>query len=151
MFCTNCGHPNADDAHYCAKCGSALQDDATVSFSPMDVDQENPEDQASPYGDLEPGHGLLLVQRGANAGSTFLLEKDVTTAGRLPQSDIFLDDVTVSRSHAELRRDGGRFFVHDTGSLNGTYVNMQRVDDAELANGDQIQIGKFKLAFYVGE
>jgi pSer/pThr/pTyr-binding forkhead associated (FHA) protein len=91
------------------------------------------------------------VKRGANAGSTFLLDKDVTTAGRMPDSDIFLDDVTVSRKHAELRREDNRFFVHDSGSLNGTYVNMQRVDDAELASGDEIQIGKFKLAFFVGE
>ncbi|HEY1331724.1 MAG TPA: FHA domain-containing protein [Actinomycetota bacterium] len=151
MFCTNCGHPNADDAKFCARCGVALQDDTTISFTPVEEEEDAARDQASPYGDLEPGQALLAVKRGANAGSTFLLDKDVTTAGRMPDSDIFLDDVTVSRKHAELRREDNRFFVHDSGSLNGTYVNMQRVDDAELASGDEIQIGKFKLAFFVGE
>ena len=122
-----------------------------MSFTPTEVEQEAVEDQVAAHGELEPGQALLLVKRGANAGSTFLLEKDLTTAGRLPESDIFLDDVTVSRKHAEVRREGDRFFIRDAGSLNGTYVNMQRVDDVELANGDEIQIGKFKLAFYVGE
>jgi pSer/pThr/pTyr-binding forkhead associated (FHA) protein len=151
VFCTNCGHPNPDEAHFCGKCGTPLQDDTTMSFTPVDAEDETLDDQPSPYGDLEVGRALLAVKRGANAGSTFLLDKDVTTAGRAPESDIFLDDVTVSRSHAGLRRESGRFFIHDGGSLNGTYVNMQRVDDAELANGDEIQIGKFKLVFYVGE
>ena len=92
-----------------------------------------------------------MVQRGANAGSRFLLDTDVTTAGRHPESDIFLDDVTVSRRHAEFRRDDGRFSIHDAGSLNGTYVNQRRVESTELANGDELQIGKFKLTFYTGE
>jgi pSer/pThr/pTyr-binding forkhead associated (FHA) protein len=122
-----------------------------MSFTPGEGDDEAHEEHVSPYGELEAGQALLVVKRGANAGSTFLIDRDVTTAGRLPQSDIFLDDVTVSRNHAQLRREGGRFFVHDEGSLNGTYVNMQRVEDAELADGDEIQIGKFKLTFYVGE
>jgi pSer/pThr/pTyr-binding forkhead associated (FHA) protein len=79
------------------------------------------------------------------------MDQDVTTAGRHPDSDIFLDDVTVSRRHVEFRRDENRFFVHDVGSLNGTYVNQRRVESTELANGDELQIGKFKLTFYAGE
>jgi pSer/pThr/pTyr-binding forkhead associated (FHA) protein len=79
------------------------------------------------------------------------MDVDVTTAGRDPRSDIFLDDVTVSRKHAEFRREEGRFFVRDVGSLNGTYVNGRRVEETELANDDALQIGKFKLTFYVGE
>jgi len=93
----------------------------------------------------------VVVQRGPNAGSKFLIDKDVTTAGRHPESDIFLDDVTVSRRHVEFRRSDGRFYVHDVGSLNGTYVNRQRVEDTELANEDELQIGKFKLRFFTGE
>jgi pSer/pThr/pTyr-binding forkhead associated (FHA) protein len=79
------------------------------------------------------------------------MDTDVTTAGRHPGSDIFLDDVTVSRRHAEFRRDDGRFSIYDAGSLNGTYVNQRRVESTELANGDELQIGKFKLTFYTGE
>jgi pSer/pThr/pTyr-binding forkhead associated (FHA) protein len=104
-----------------------------------------------PEEELEPGQALLLVKRGPNQGSTFLIDKDVTTAGRHPESDIFLDDVTVSRRHAEIRREGEAFSIHDVGSLNGSYVNRQRVDQTRLADGDEIQIGKFKLVFRVGE
>ena len=100
---------------------------------------------------LPAGSALLVVKRGPNAGSRFHLDKDLTTAGRHPESDIFLDDVTVSRRHAEFRRVDDRFYVHDVGSLNGTYVNRQRVEETELASGDELQIGKFKLTFFAGE
>jgi pSer/pThr/pTyr-binding forkhead associated (FHA) protein len=99
---------------------------------------------------LPPGSALLVVRRGPNAGSRFLLDTDVTTAGRHPESDIFLDDVTVSRRHAEFRREGGVFVVRDVGSLNGTYVNRERVESATLANGDEVQVGKFRLVFLSG-
>jgi pSer/pThr/pTyr-binding forkhead associated (FHA) protein len=99
---------------------------------------------------LPPGSALLVVRRGPNAGSRFLLDTDVTTAGRHPESDIFLDDVTVSRRHAEFRREGGVFTVRDVGSLNGTYVNRERVESATLANSDEVQIGKFRLVFLSG-
>ena len=93
---------------------------------------------------------MLVVKRGPNAGSRFLLDKDVTTTGRHPESDIFLDDVTVSRRHAEFLRQDGEFVVRDVGSLNGTYLNRERIDDAKLANGDEVQIGKFRLVFLTG-
>ena len=99
---------------------------------------------------LPEGAGLLVVKRGPNAGSRFLLDRDTTSAGRHPDSDIFLDDVTVSRRHAEFRRDGAEFVVVDVGSLNGTYVNREPVDTAVLANGDEVQIGKFRLVFLTG-
>jgi pSer/pThr/pTyr-binding forkhead associated (FHA) protein len=150
VVCRNCGHRNPNDAHYCANCGTPLQDDTTISFTPVDVEEEAAEDAALPQSELEQGQALLLVQRGPNAGSRFLIDKDVTTAGRHPESDIFLDDVTVSRRHAEFRRKDGHFSIHDAGSLNGTYVNRQRVDSTELAGGDELQIGKFKLTFFVG-
>ncbi|MCW1959877.1 MAG: FHA domain-containing protein [Mycobacterium sp.] len=99
---------------------------------------------------LPSGSALLVVKRGPNAGSRFLLDQPTTSAGRHPDSDIFLDDVTVSRRHAEFRSDGGEFQVVDVGSLNGTYVNREPVDSAALSNGDEVQIGKFRLVFLTG-
>jgi len=148
LFCTRCGHPNKDEARYCANCGAALQEETTLSLSPVEIEEEAAEEFPFPHDQLEPGQALLMVKRGPNAGSTFLIEKDVTTAGRHVDSDIFLDDVTVSRRHAEIRRRGEEFFIHDIGSLNGTYVNRERVDETKLASGDEVQIGKFKLVFF---
>ena len=99
---------------------------------------------------LPDGAALLVVKRGPNAGSRFLLDRTLTSAGRHPDSDIFLDDVTVSRRHAEFHREGGTFTVRDVGSLNGTYVNRERVEAATLSNGDEVQIGKFRLVFVAG-
>ena len=99
---------------------------------------------------LPQGSGLLVVKRGPNAGSRFLLDRATTTAGRHPNSNIFLDDVTVSRRHAEFRCVSGEFQVVDVGSLNGTYVNREPVDWAVLANGDEVQLGKFRLVFLTG-
>ena len=101
-------------------------------------------------GDHPAGTGLLVVKRGPNAGSRFILGEGVTTIGRHPQSDIFLDDVTVSRRHAEIRQAEGHFSVTDAGSLNGTYLNRERIEESTLANGDELQIGKFKLVFFAG-
>jgi hypothetical protein len=99
---------------------------------------------------LPPGMALLVVRRGPNAGARFLLDHDVTTSGRHPDSDIFLDDVTVSRRHAEFHRGANGFTVRDVGSLNGTYVNRERVESATLSNSDEVQIGKFRLVFIAG-
>ncbi|AYF73782.1 FHA domain-containing protein [Nocardia yunnanensis] len=99
---------------------------------------------------LPAGAALLVVKRGPNAGSRFLLDQATTSAGRHPDSDIFLDDVTVSRRHAEFRMDDDTFQVVDVGSLNGTYVNREPVDSSELQNGDEVQIGKFRLVFLTG-
>ena len=96
---------------------------------------------------MPSGSAVLVVKRGPNAGSRFLLDQPVTSAGRHPNSDIFLDDVTVSRRHAEFRRENDEFRIVDIGSLNGTYVNREPVASAVLANGDEIQIGKFRLVF----
>jgi len=148
LYCTRCGHPNKDEARFCASCGAPLQEETTLGITPVEVEEEGAEEFPFPGEELEPGQALLVVKRGPNAGSTFLIEKDATTAGRSPESDVFLDDVTVSRSHAEIRREGTEFFIHDKGSLNGTYVNRERVDATRLASGDEVQIGKFKLTFF---
>ena len=154
MFCTRCGHENPPDSHFCAQCGNALtrpesaaETTSTIALQALDEhDEEHGEDAAAVEG-LPAGSALLVVKRGPNAGSRFLLDKDVTTAGRHPESDIFLDDVTVSRRHAEFRRDSGRFTVRDVGSLNGTYLNRERIDETDLSGGDEVQIGKFRLVF----
>jgi pSer/pThr/pTyr-binding forkhead associated (FHA) protein len=99
---------------------------------------------------LPPGSALLVVKRGPNAGSRFLLDADLTTAGRHPDSDIFLDDITVSRRHAEFVRERKGFAVRDVGSLNGTYLNRERIERAVLAGGDEVQIGKYRLVFLAG-
>ena len=157
MYCTRCGHGNPDNANFCARCGAPLaaaSDDTTLTLQVGSSDREESdaehtqEELAVPLDELAPDQGVLVVKRGPNAGSSFLLDKDLTAAGRHPASDIFLDDITVSRRHAEVLREGTRFLVKDVGSLNGTYVNRERVDVAELSSGDELQIGKFKLVFF---
>ena len=126
--------------------------DSTTIFSAglFGGEAEVPEQGLGGLEALNVGSALLVVKRGPNAGSRFQLDKDVVSAGRHPQSDIFLDDVTVSRRHAEFRRSGADFEVSDVGSLNGTYVNREPVESAVLANGDEVQIGKFRLVFITG-
>ena len=127
--------------------------DSTTIFSAglFGGDAEVPEPGLGGLEALSAGAALLVVKRGPNAGSRFQLDKDLVSAGRHPQSDIFLDDVTVSRRHAEFRRSGGNFEVSDVGSLNGTYVNREPVESAVLSNGDEVQIGKFRLVFLTGD
>jgi pSer/pThr/pTyr-binding forkhead associated (FHA) protein len=148
VYCTNCGHKNPADSKFCAKCGHPLQEDSTATFSPVEIEDETGEEVILPLDELEPGQALLVVKRGPGAGSRFLIDKDVVVSGRHPESDVFLDDITVSRKHLELRRKEGAFSVHDKGSLNGTYVNGELVEETALANGDEIQVGKFKLVFF---
>jgi pSer/pThr/pTyr-binding forkhead associated (FHA) protein len=160
VFCTQCGHQNSEDSRFCARCGAELrgrsgesssEQTSTISLAPIDGDHGDDEhDLGVPQDGLSAGTALLVVKRGPNAGSRFLLDKDVTTAGRHPESDIFLDDVTVSRRHAEFRRTGAGFEVRDVGSLNGTYLNRERIEDTALTGGDEVQIGKFRLVFFSG-
>ena len=151
MYCTSCGERNLKDARFCAKCGHVLHEDTTVTLAPTEIEDEAGEEVYLPLDELTEGQALLVVKRGPSAGSKILIDREVTTVGRHPESDIFLDDVTVSRRHAEVRRKEGRFYVHDMGSLNGTYVNRERVENTQLANGDELQIGKFKLVFFAGQ
>ncbi len=158
-FCTQCGHANPDESRFCSNCGAALRSasadsTSTISLQGLEgsVEGEHQEglsaaDQAA-VDALPTGSALLVVRRGPNSGSRFLLDADVTTAGRHPDSDIFLDDVTVSRRHAEFVRSGEGFHVRDVGSLNGSYLNRQRIDEAALTNGDEVQIGKYRLVFF---
>lgn len=153
MYCTNCGHKNPEGSNFCASCGAALTEarhDTTITFAPAELEADLDEEVHISPEELEGGRGVLIVKRGPNAGSKYFLDADVTTVGRHPDSDIFLDDITVSRKHAEIRREAAGFTLHDIGSLNGTYVDRERVEQAELRSGDEIQIGKFKLIFLAG-
>jgi hypothetical protein len=109
----------------------------------------SPQDQTA-VDALDEDCALLIVHHGPNQGARFLLDVDVTTAGRSVSGDIFLDDVTVSREHVRFVREGKKFFVKDAGSLNGTYVNRESVSEAELHDGDEVQIGKYRMTFYPG-
>jgi pSer/pThr/pTyr-binding forkhead associated (FHA) protein len=156
VFCTNCGHANAGGARFCSSCGSVLDpgsgEETTITFAPIDATGEVlDEELALALGELPESTAMVVVKRGPNAGSKFVLDTDVIRAGRHPDSDIFLDDITVSRRHAEIHRLGeGGYTVRDAGSLNGTYLNRERIDEAPLANGDELQIGKFRLVFFEG-
>lgn len=161
--CPHCGHVNVEaDARFCAACGHPLPAagpesavEATGTLAALS-DAESEPDAAADAADesgvehLSDDAALLVVKRGPAAGARFLLDTDLTTVGRHPDSHIFLDDITVSRRHAEFRRDGAAFRVRDVGSLNGTYVNRERIDDVALSNGDEVQIGKFRLVFIAG-
>jgi pSer/pThr/pTyr-binding forkhead associated (FHA) protein len=164
--CSQCGSQNSDDARFCSHCGHALpqqpavpaagagETTATITFGAgtgkPDADDRSAlnEADAAAADALPVGSALLIVQRGPGAGSRYLLDTETVSAGRHPESDIFLDDITVSRRHVEFHREGNSFRVHDVGSLNGTYVNRDRIDDALLQNGDEVRIGKFRLVFF---
>ena len=154
MFCNQCGHRNPTGSNFCSSCGAALEvgEDHTITFQAVEAPGEPAAEDALTVsiGELPEGLGMLVVKRGPNAGSKYVLESDVTTVGRHPDSNIFLDDITVSRRHAEFARTGTEYRVRDVGSLNGTYVNRERTDDAVLAHGDEVQVGKFKLVFFSG-
>jgi pSer/pThr/pTyr-binding forkhead associated (FHA) protein len=153
VFCHNCGHRNPEGVNFCSSCGNPLLpdgDDATITLHPneeTDTSEENPDVTLV---EVPHGAGVLVVTRGPNMGARYLLGDEVVRAGRHPESDIFLDDITVSRRHVEIvpGAEGG-YSLRDVGSLNGTYVNRERIEETPLAPGDEVQIGKFKLVYLV--
>jgi pSer/pThr/pTyr-binding forkhead associated (FHA) protein len=152
-ICPRCGHSNPVGANFCSSCGAALDkgDDHTSTTMTVTVPIDAPAEEIEvEMEELPPGVGMLVVTRGPNSGSRFALDEPLVTAGRHPDSMIFLDDITVSRRHAEVRKVGDGYKVADVGSLNGTYLNRQRVEEADLRDGDELQIGTFKLLFLAG-
>ena len=148
--CIECGHLNSGDAKFCASCGASLGSHEITTDHPTILIDDLPgavDVDRSVFGVHE---GLFVVVQGAKAGARYALDTDIVTLGRHPRSDIFLDDITVSRRHAEVRRDGARYWVRDVGSLNGTYLNGERIDDSEMTDGNELQVGKFKLVFVHG-
>jgi pSer/pThr/pTyr-binding forkhead associated (FHA) protein len=156
VFCNQCGHRNPPGSNFCSSCGAALNlsevEDTTMTHvvTPTEEREADEDFKVSPD-ELAGSAALLVVRKGPNEGSKYMLDAEVTRAGRHPDSDIFLDDITVSRRHAEIVRQADGFHVLDAGSLNGTYVNRDRVEEAKLSNGDELQIGKFKLVFFTGQ
>jgi pSer/pThr/pTyr-binding forkhead associated (FHA) protein len=152
-YCNQCGHRNPPESNFCSSCGSALDmlDDRTITLSAIDPLQEAPgatDDITIPVGELSKDRPVLIVRSGPQAGERFTLDSDVTRLGRHPDSEISLDDITVSRRHAEVQRTAEGYMVADSGSLNGTYVNQERVERAALRHGDEVQIGKFRLVYF---
>ena len=148
VYCPECGFQNPEAANFCSKCGAALVRDSggadtTMAYTPEELDE------TSPLEDLGvDGPALVVRSGGGRAGEHFLPTSDRTTIGRSPDCDIFLDDVTVSRRHAVLERSDDSFTIEDQGSLNGTFVNRRRIEPrAELSDGDELQIGKYRLTF----
>jgi pSer/pThr/pTyr-binding forkhead associated (FHA) protein len=154
VFCNQCGHRNPGNSNFCSSCGASLDvrgDEHTITLTTSDEVADPSGDVTIDVDELPAGVGVLLVKRGPGAGSRFVLDAMVVSAGRHPESDIFLDDVTVSRRHAEIVRQADDYIVRDVGSLNGTYVNRERIDnEAPLNTGDELQIGRFKLVFLRG-
>jgi ribosomal protein L40E len=146
VYCPECGFQNPEAANYCARCGAHLvrpeESETTMTFTPEEAEEDGlglPEGIGGP--------ALVVRSGGGRSGETFPLEGQRVTVGRSPDCEIFLDDVTVSRKHAALTKDGDGFTIQDEGSLNGTFVNKKRVEGAELEDGDEIQIGKYRLTF----
>jgi pSer/pThr/pTyr-binding forkhead associated (FHA) protein len=149
VYCPECGFQNPESANYCARCGALLVKgeqgaDTTMTFTPAD----EAEDASVPLEEIRTkGPALVVRSGGGRAGETFRPESEQTTIGRSPDCGVFLDDVTVSRRHAVLLERDGAFFIEDQGSLNGTFVNRKRVESAQLEDGDELQIGKYRLTF----
>ena len=149
VHCPECGFQNPEAANYCSKCGALLLKDepggsTTVTYTPEELSDEE-------GGTLEDvrieGTALVVRSGGGRSGETFPLDSDRVEIGRSPECDVFLDDVTVSRSHATLVKDDTGYTIEDGGSLNGTYVNRRRVERARLEDGDEVQIGKYRLTY----
>jgi len=153
VFCNHCGHRNPPESMFCSSCGSALdlKGDRTITLTAVDPlqDAAGPDDDVVvSVSDLPKGVAVLIVRSGAQAGDRFALEGDVTRLGRHPDSEIMLDDITVSRRHASIDRTAEGYVVSDAGSLNGTYVNQERIERAVLHHGDELQVGKFRLVLF---
>jgi hypothetical protein len=153
VFCNKCGHRNPPGAGFCSSCGAVLDnlDDRTITLVNVDPLQDAPgsaDDVVVHMSDLPNDVATLVVRNGPQAGLALNLDAPLTTLGRHEDCAISLDDITVSRRHAEIVRTAGGYVVRDAGSLNGTYVNNSRIDEAPLRQGDELQVGKFRLVFF---
>ncbi len=150
QHCPECGFANADGANYCQRCGAFLggaEPPAGANTATYRVGETGEIEELELSDVVARGAALVIRAGGGRAGESFPLEGDRLSVGRRPDSDIFLDDVTVSRDHAILVHRGSDYYLDDCGSLNGTYVNRRRIESHRLVDGDELQIGKYKLAF----
>ncbi len=149
VYCPECGFQNLETANYCAKCGALLVKDSgggdtTMTFTP----EEGEVEAATALEELGSSRPALVVRSGGGrTGETFFPDGESTTIGRSPDCGIFLDDVTVSRRHAVVSLKDGRYMIEDLGSLNGTFLNRRRIETGELSDGDELQVGKYRLTF----
>jgi hypothetical protein len=150
QHCPECGFANDDGASYCQRCGAFLASSEPppgVSTATYKIGETGEIEAVELEDVVARGAALVIRAGGGRAGESFPLQGDRLSVGRRPDSDVFLDDVTVSRDHALIVRRGSDWFLDDCGSLNGTYVNRRRIDSHRLTDGDELQIGKYKLAF----
>jgi hypothetical protein len=156
LHCTECGFVNGEGANYCQRCGSLLVHDESAGGG-AGGDPVTATYRIDESGELVPveieqvtAHGPALIIRagGGRVGESFAVEGERMSIGRRPDSEVFLDDITVSRDHALLIRRGEAWYLDDCGSLNGTYVNRSRIDSHRLEEGDEVQVGKYKLTFH---
>jgi hypothetical protein len=149
VYCPECGFRNPESANYCSKCGALLVKEETGTDTTMTFTPDELAEEGSVALDELRSEGPALVVRsgGGRSGESFRPKGASVTIGRSPDCEIFLDDVTVSRKHAVLANREGRFFIEDQGSLNGTFLNRRRIDSGQLSDGDELQIGKYRLIF----
>ena len=147
VYCTQCGFQNPETANYCSRCGALLDKIESAGEATQSISAEEVGDLAHVAVDETEGPALVVRSGGGRAGESFLLRRERTRIGRSPECEVFLDDVTVSRNHAVVLHVDGTFSVDDQGSLNGTFVNRHRIDSSRLENGDELQIGKYRLTF----
>lgn len=153
VFCNRCGHRNPPTSAFCSACGSVLDriEEHTITLAKVDPLQDAPgdaDDVKVSLDEIEKGKPILVLRGGDDEGRYFVLTGTTTSIGRHSDSDIVLDDITVSRRHTELSSNGRKHVARDAGSLNGTYVNQRRIDECALEHGDELQIGKFRLVFF---
>jgi len=155
VYCNACGHRNPPSATFCSACGAVLDKPSTRTVvlpktDPL-LDAVGDDDNAVvDSGEVRPGEVMLVVRQGPEIGTRYSVVGEQTTLGRVPDCDIQLDDFTVSRQHAVVVRQGSAWLIRDLGSLNGTYVNGERVEEAALTQGDDVQIGRFRLVVFIG-
>jgi len=151
VYCPECGFQNPETSNYCARCGALLaKETGSETTMTFDVDEPGEEGESLLQALGITGPALVVRSGGGMAGQTFQPGEGTTLVGRSPECHVFLDDVTVSRRHAELERQGDTFTIRDLGSLNGTYVNRKRIESAQLEDDDEVQIGKYRLTFLEG-
>jgi hypothetical protein len=147
VFCPECGLRNSEGASFCVRCGASLLADQPESATTLSYVPHEDDADAAPFAACADEACLVIRSGGGRAGETFVLRGERVAIGRHPDAAIFLDDVTVSRNHAVVLREGGQWVIVDEGSLNGTFINRRRNDRTVLSDGDEIQIGKYKLTF----
>ena len=150
QHCPECGFANADGANYCQRCGAFLaqtESSTGATTATFRLSETGEIEEVSLQDVVASSATLVIRSGGGRAGETFPLDGDRMSVGRRPDSDVFLDDVTVSRDHAVIVRRGSDYYLDDCGSLNGTYVNRRRIESHRLTDGDELQVGKYKLAF----